>query len=63
MGSIFAQPLAAGRGSRRRRGRGRRSSPTAATALAALGGAATLCLGAEREGLPDEVLAAMRGRR
>jgi TrmH family RNA methyltransferase len=57
MGSIFAQPVA-------------RGTVTAAPAprvalvahggagLAALAGAATLCLGAEREGLPREVLAA-----
>ena len=56
MGSIFAQPPAGPRWGRRRR-RGRRWSPTAAQGLEALEGAATLCLGAEREGLPAEVLA------
>jgi TrmH family RNA methyltransferase len=56
MGSIFAQPLARAELS---------ETPTPRAALvahggddpAALGGAATLCLGAEREGLPAEVLA------
>lgn len=56
MGSIFAQPLA-------RAEIGATPAPRAALvahggeAPAALAGAATLCLGAEREGLPDEVLA------
>jgi TrmH family RNA methyltransferase len=56
MGSIFAQPLARTDVS---------ATPAPRVALvahggegpAALAGAATLCLGAEREGLPDEVLA------
>jgi len=57
MGSIFAQPLARG-------GVGDTPAPRVATVahggepLAALDGAATICLGAEREGLPDEILAA-----
>ena len=56
MGSIFGQPLA-------RAGVEETPAPRAALvahggeAPAALGGAATLCLGAEREGLPSEVLA------
>jgi len=56
MGSIFGQPLA-------RAEIGDTPEPRAALVahggegLAALEGAATLCLGAEREGLPDEVLA------
>jgi TrmH family RNA methyltransferase len=57
MGSVFSQPIVwAGVG----------ETPTPRVALVAHGGAglegldgaATLCLGAEREGLPDEVLAA-----
>jgi TrmH family RNA methyltransferase len=56
MGSIFGQPLARGDVA---------ATPAPRAALiahggegpAALAGAATLCLGAEREGLPDEVLA------
>ncbi|HKA67114.1 MAG TPA: RNA methyltransferase [Solirubrobacterales bacterium] len=57
MGSIFAQPPA-------RAAVGETPAPRAAlvahggTGLEALEGAATLCLGAEREGLPAEVLAA-----
>jgi TrmH family RNA methyltransferase len=57
MGSIFAQPLARGAVAET-------PAPRAALvahggeSLAALDGAATLCLGAEREGLPREVLAA-----
>lgn len=56
MGSIFAQPVA-------RAGVEETPRPRAAlvahggAAPAALDGAATLCLGAEREGLPAEVLA------
>ena len=56
MGSIFAQPPA-------RAGLGETPAPRAAlvahggAGLEALAGAATLCLGAEREGLPAEVLA------
>ena len=56
MGSIFAQPVARGEVA---------ETPAPRAALvahggespAALEGAPTLCLGAEREGLPDEVLA------
>jgi TrmH family RNA methyltransferase len=57
MGSIFAQPVARGTVAET-------PSPRVALVahggegLASLVGAATLCLGAEREGLPDEVLAA-----
>jgi TrmH family RNA methyltransferase len=57
MGSIFGQPLL-------RAGIEATPAPRAALVahggegLGALDGAATLCLGAEREGLPDEVLAA-----
>lgn len=57
MGSIFGQPMARGEV-------GDTPSPRAALvahgggALDALDGAATLCLGAEREGLPGEVLGA-----
>jgi RNA methyltransferase, TrmH family len=56
MGSIFGQPVA-------RAELGETPAPRAALVAhggegpAALAGAATLCLGAEREGLPDEVLA------
>jgi len=56
MGSLFAQPPA-------RVGLGETPAPRAAlvahggAGLEALAGAATLCLGAEREGLPAEVLA------
>jgi TrmH family RNA methyltransferase len=61
MGSIFGQPVARGEvvGT---------PAPRAALVahggepLAALEGAATLCLGAEREGLPDEVLEACETR-
>jgi len=57
MGSIFGQPVARGTVA---------ETPAPRVALVAhggeglapLAGAATLCLGAEREGLPDEVLAA-----
>ena len=62
MGSIFGQPLA-------RAAIGDTPAPRAALVahggkgLAMLDGAATLCLGAEREGLPDEVLTAVRDRR
>lgn len=57
MGSIFAQPVVRA---------GIESTPAPRAALVAHGGsapgtlqgAATLCLGAEREGLPDEVLTA-----
>lgn len=55
MGSIFSQPLARG-------GIGETPKPRAALVahggdgLDALTGVATLCLGAERQGLPDEVL-------
>jgi TrmH family RNA methyltransferase len=61
MGSIFGQPIA-------RAAIGATPSPRAAlvahggASLDALDGAATLCLGAEREGLPDEVLAACEAR-
>jgi TrmH family RNA methyltransferase len=61
MGSIFGQPLA-------RAAVGETPAPRAALVahggegLAALDGAATLCLGAEREGLPDDVLAACETR-
>jgi RNA methyltransferase, TrmH family len=61
MGSIFAQPVARG-------GVEDTPAPRVATVahggalLAALDGAATVCLGAEREGLPDEVLAACQTR-
>jgi TrmH family RNA methyltransferase len=57
MGSIFAQPVARGTVAEA-------PAPRVAMvahggeSLAALDGAATLCLGAEREGLPAEVLAA-----
>jgi TrmH family RNA methyltransferase len=56
MGSVFAQPPARGE-------LGQTPAPRAAlvahggSGLDALAGAATLCLGAEREGLPVEVLA------
>jgi len=56
MGSIFGQPVA-------RAEVGETPGPRAALVAhggegpAALAGAATLCLGAEREGLPDQVLA------
>lgn len=61
MGSIFGQPVARGRVEQ---------TPVPRAALVAHGGeglaslerAATLCLGAEREGLPDEVLAACDAR-
>ena len=57
MGSIFAQPVARGAVT---------ETPAPRVALVAHGGAglaalddaATLCLGAEREGLPEEVLVA-----
>jgi TrmH family RNA methyltransferase len=61
MGSIFAQPLA-------RAEVAATPGPRAALlahggdGLAGLAGAATLCLGAEREGLPGEVLAACDSR-
>jgi TrmH family RNA methyltransferase len=61
MGSIFAQPPA-------RAGLGETPAPRAALVahggdgLDALGGAATLCLGAEREGLPEAVLAQCAAR-
>jgi TrmH family RNA methyltransferase len=61
MGSIFGQPVAKGTVA---------ATPTPRAALVAHGGeglaslegAATLCLGAEREGLPEEVLAACDSR-
>lgn len=61
MGSIFAQPVARG---------GVEDTPAPRLAMVAHGGkplaeagsAATVCLGAEREGLADEVLAACAGR-
>src|SRR6185295_13857223 len=60
MGSIFGQPLARGEVER---------TPAPRVALVAHGGdslaavsAATICLGAEREGLPEEVLAACERR-
>jgi TrmH family RNA methyltransferase len=55
MGAVFAEPLA-------REGIGATPEPRAALVahggqpLDALDGAATLCLGAEREGLPEEVM-------
>jgi TrmH family RNA methyltransferase len=61
MGSIFAQRVARG-------GVAETPAPRAALVahggegLASLDGALTLCLGAEREGLPDEVLAACDSR-
>ena len=61
MGSIFAQPPV-------RAGLRETPAPRAAlvahggAGLEALAGAATLCLGAEREGLPDEVLAECAAR-
>ncbi len=61
MGSIFGQPLSRGTVEAT-------PAPRAALvahgggSLASLSGAATLCLGAEREGLPDEVLAACDSR-
>jgi TrmH family RNA methyltransferase len=61
MGSIFGQPVARGTVAET-------PAPRAALVahggegLASLEGAATLCLGAEREGLPDEVLAACDSR-
>lgn len=61
MGSIFGQPVARGEV-------GQTPQPRVALVahggegLARLDGAATLCLGAEREGLPDEVLAACDAR-
>jgi TrmH family RNA methyltransferase len=61
MGSIFAQPVARGAVEDT-------PAPRVATVahggapLAALDGAATVCLGAEREGLPDEVLAGCQAR-
>jgi RNA methyltransferase, TrmH family len=61
MGSIFAQPVARG---------GVEGTPARRVALvahggaslAAIDGAATICLGAEREGLPGEVLSACEGQ-
>ncbi|MGE5282294.1 MAG: TrmH family RNA methyltransferase [Chloroflexota bacterium] len=61
MGSIFAQPVARG---------GVEGTPAPRAALVAHGGeplpaiedAATICLGAEREGLPEDVLAACEAR-
>lgn len=61
MGSIFAQPLARGEVDQ---------TPAPRAALVAHGGeslaaieqAATICLGAEREGLPDDLLAACDSR-
>ena len=61
MGSIFAQPVA-------RAEVGETPAPRSALVAhggagpAAIEGATTLCLGAEREGLPDEVLAACDSR-
>jgi RNA methyltransferase, TrmH family len=61
MGSIFGQPIA-------RAEVGETPVPRAALVahgghpLAALEGAATLCLGAEREGLPEDVLSACEAR-
>jgi TrmH family RNA methyltransferase len=61
MGSIFGQPIAPG-------DVGETPAPRAALVahggepLLALEGATTLCLGAEREGLPDEVLAVCETR-
>ncbi len=61
MGSVFAQPLGAGGSWPTRPRPGRRWSPTAARAGRARARRLTLCLGAEREGLPAEVLAACDG--
>jgi len=61
MGSIFGQPLARGTVEQT-------PAPRVALVahggepLAAVDGAATICLGAEREGLPEEVLAACERR-
>jgi TrmH family RNA methyltransferase len=61
MGSIFGQPLA-------RAEIGETPAPRAALVAhggegpAALAGAATLCLGAERDGLPEDVLAGCEAR-
>ncbi len=61
MGSIFGQPVARGTVAET-------PAPRAALvahggeSLASLDGAATLCLGAEREGLPEEVLSACDSR-
>jgi len=61
MGSIFGQPVA-------RAEVGETPAPRVALvahggqALSAVDGAATICLGAEREGLPEEVLAACAGQ-
>jgi TrmH family RNA methyltransferase len=61
MGSIFGQPLARGE-------LDETPSPRAAlvahggTDLSGLDGAATLCLGAERQGLPDEIVDACEAR-
>jgi TrmH family RNA methyltransferase len=61
MGSIFGQPVARGEV-------GETPAPRAALVahggrpLAVLEGAATLCLGAEREGLPEDVLGACEAR-
>jgi len=61
MGSIFAQPVARGAVGETP---ARRAALVAhgGGSLSALEGAATLCLGAEREGLPEEVLAACETR-
>ncbi len=61
MGSIFGQPLARGTVAQT-------PAPRVALVahggepLAAVDGTATICLGAEREGLPDEVLSACEGQ-
>jgi TrmH family RNA methyltransferase len=47
MGAVFGEPLLRG---------GIDATPEPRAALVAHGGVATLCLGAEREGIPDEVL-------
>jgi RNA methyltransferase, TrmH family len=61
MGSIFAQPLARGTVVETPAPRVALVAH-AGESLASLDGAATLCLGAERDGLPDEVLAACDAR-
>ena len=54
MGSIFASPVGARRARGGRRRRSSASSPAAASRPTTTRWAA-LCLGAEREGLPDEI--------
>lgn len=61
MGSIFGQPLARGEVGQTPRPRAALVAHGGA-GLGGLDGAATLCLGAERDGLPEEVLAACDAR-